>query len=45
MDRPDATFTLDIRLYDGGCPKLSPGNGSSLPACTIMIEALNMQDI
>lgn len=22
-DRPDATFTLDIRLYDGGCPKLS----------------------
>ena len=33
-DRPDATFTLDIRLYDGGCPKLSPGNGSSLPACT-----------
>ena len=33
-DRPDATFTLDIRLYDGGCPKLSPGNGSSFPACT-----------
>lgn len=32
--RPDATFTLDIRIYDGECPKLAPGNHSSLPACT-----------
>lgn len=32
--RPDATFTLDIRIYDGNCPKLSPPNHSSFPACT-----------
>ena len=32
--RPDATFNLDIRIYDGECPKLAPGNHSSLPACT-----------
>lgn len=32
--RSDATFTLDIRIYDGECPKLSPGNHSSFPTCT-----------